>query len=344
MFPAAISSTLTLLLLFSASCKNDPSERAKGATDPQAATSGTGLDAPVAIIDDVVITARELKRQLDQQSAPLRARYASADNKKEFLESLVRVEVLAKEAMARNLDKDPEVVQKVKQVMVQKLMQSQARSSIKPSDVTEQEMRGYYEKNRSRYNRPEEVRASAIVLKSKSEARNIEKMLRANKEKNPRLFHELVKKHSIDPLSKNRGGDLRYFRRDNRAIPEPVVAAAFALTQIGDVSQIIDGANEKFYVIKLTGRRKAVNKSFDEVKRQIRNQVYRAKRSEKQKEFIAQLKAKAKITIHEDKLAEIVVNAPNRMNNPALRQPKRKPSTNRSAKPTATPSKSPAPK
>ncbi len=309
--PALVLLVLTCALTLAAisACgKNQSStESAPGSTASTA--SDDGLDAPVATIDGVVITARELKRQIDQQSAPLRARYSSLENKKEFLESLIRFEVLAKEATALKLDKDPEVMQKVKQVMVQKLMRSQAQNSLKPSDVPEQEMRDFYEKNSARYNRPAEVRASTIVTKTIKDAKKVAKLLRESKDKTPKGFNALVSKHSIDSLTKNRGGDLRYFRKDNQTIPRPVVEAAFQLQKIGDLSEPVDAENGKFYIIKLTGKRKAVHKTFDEVKRQIQNQLYRTKRTEKQKEFIAKLKAKAKITIHEDKLAEITINA-----------------------------------
>ena len=327
-------SLLTLVVAFLGSCnKEKPTDPATSETS--SAGPKEGLDAPVATIDGTVITARELKRQIDQQSAPLRARYSSKENKKEFLESLIRFEVLAKEAIALKLDKDPEVVQKVKQVMVQKLMKTKAHNSLKPSDISEQEMRDFYEKNSARYNRPEEVRASVIVTASNSDARKVTKLAKNSKDKTPKAFNDLVRKHSVDSLTKNRGGDLRYFRSDNQAIPGPVVAAAFQLKEIGDITGPVDAGNGKFYVVKLTGKRKAVNRAFDEVKRQIQNQLYRKKRTEKQQEFVAQLKAKAKIKIYEDKLAEITISTTGAKapgpGNLRPRPPRIRPSTNNNA-------------
>lgn len=46
----------------------------------------------------ITVTADELKARLDEQSPFVRARYATLERKKEFLENLIRFELLAKEA------------------------------------------------------------------------------------------------------------------------------------------------------------------------------------------------------------------------------------------------------
>ena len=61
----------------------------------------------VATVGDDVITAEEFKKRLDETSPFLRARYNTVERKKEFLENLVRNELLAQEAQRRGLDKAP---------------------------------------------------------------------------------------------------------------------------------------------------------------------------------------------------------------------------------------------
>ena len=87
--------------------------------------SAEELKAPLAKIDDVTITLGEFQERINRQSPYIRARYTSLEQKKEFLDSLVRFEVLAKEAYQRGFDKDPEVVRTMKQVMIQKLMRDE---------------------------------------------------------------------------------------------------------------------------------------------------------------------------------------------------------------------------
>ena len=64
----------------------------------QPGQSPADLSTPLAKVDDVVITVGELQERLNRQSPYIRARYTSLEQKKEFLDSLIRFEVLAKEA------------------------------------------------------------------------------------------------------------------------------------------------------------------------------------------------------------------------------------------------------
>ena len=121
-------------LLAAVACQksDEPRPTKTQPSDPQAPggpnappQSAEELKAPLAKIDDVVITLGEFQERINRQSPYIRARYTSLEQKKEFLDSLVRFEVLAKEAYKRGLDKDPEVVRTMKQVMIQKLMRDE---------------------------------------------------------------------------------------------------------------------------------------------------------------------------------------------------------------------------
>src|SRR5688572_13775004 len=83
------------------------------------------LQEVLAKIDDVVITVGDFQERINKQTPYVRARYTSVERKKEFLDNLVRFEVLAKEAERRGLNKDAEVVRTMKQVMIQKLLKDE---------------------------------------------------------------------------------------------------------------------------------------------------------------------------------------------------------------------------
>src|SRR5262249_7336304 len=125
-----------LVALAALGCKKQPDPQ--GSRDRSTAVAGPTappqsaeeLRAPLATIDDVTITLGEFQERINRQSPYIRARYTSLEQKKEFLDSLVRFEVLAKEAYKRGLDKDPEVVRTMKQVMIQKLMRDEFDAKI----------------------------------------------------------------------------------------------------------------------------------------------------------------------------------------------------------------------
>jgi peptidyl-prolyl cis-trans isomerase C len=270
--------------------------------------SAEELKTILAKIDDAVITLGEFQERINRQSPYIRARYTSLEQKKEFLDSLIRFEVLAKEAYRRGMDKDPEVIRTMKQVMIQKLMRDEFDAKVTADTVADAEMKAYYDANLAEYVKPEEVRVSAIILKNKAQADRVALEARGDAGKTNKGFRDLVMKYSADEDTKLRGGDLRYFDTATKEVPANVVKAAFQLFNTGDVSSTVDAGNGTFYVLKQTGRRKSMTKSFDDAKPQIRNKLFRDKRLQAQKDFVDGLRAKTKIEINEANLAKVRID------------------------------------
>ena len=317
-FVGGIAGFATALLIvgFVGCQKKNEAKDEEAATSPKSVETEPGLPpqspevlgTPLAKVDDVVISVGDFQELINRQSPYIRARYTSLEQKKEFLESLIQFEVLAKEATRRGFDKDPEVVRTMKQVMIQKLMKEEFDEGLKPEDISEQDMRAFYEEHAHEYNRPEQVRASVIVLDSKAAADKVAKDALGEAGKNNTGFRQLVTAHSTDEETKLRGGDLRYFDKGSTEIPKPVIEAAFALKRTGDVVGPVDGGNGKLYFIKLTGQRQAMARSFKDVKRQIQNRVYRDQRASTQKEFMEGLKSKAQISINDEELDKVRID------------------------------------
>ena len=297
----------------SACKKDDAPSKDKGAANAPgmqgaAPQSEAELDVVLAKIDGVQITVGEFQERINKQSPYIRARYTSTEQKKEFLDNLIRFEVLALQAKKEGFDKDPDVVRSMKQAMIQKLMKDQFENGIRPEDVTEEAMRAYYDQHPEEFNKPEEVRVSAIIVSRKAAAQKAAADALGDKGKSNKGFRELVALHSTDTESKTRGGDLRYFARDSTELPKELVEAAFALTKTGDVAGPIAASDKKFYIIKQTGHRKAIAKSFEDVKRQLQNRLYRDMRTQAQKDYIDTLKAKAKIEVFANKLDAVRID------------------------------------
>jgi peptidyl-prolyl cis-trans isomerase C len=272
------------------------------------AQSDAELATPLAKVDDVTISVGEFQERINRQAPYIRARYTSLEQKKEFLDNIIKFEVLAKEAFKRGFDQDPEVVRTMKQVMITKLMKDEFETKFTPDSISEEELRTFYKTNEAEYVKPEEVRVSAVVLSNKSQAEKVAGEAKGEAGRTNKGFRELVTKYSTDEVTKIRGGDLRYFARNNKEIPAGVIAAGFALEKTGDVSGAVEGGDGKYYVLKQTGRRKAVAKSFEDVKLQIRNRLYREKRVEAQKTFVDNLRTQAKVEVLEDNLGKVRID------------------------------------
>ena len=325
-----LATLATGALAIHSGCKHKSTE----AAPPPAVTGGAPLAPPaegsqlspevrakeLARIDQLVISLGEFEERLLKQSPYIRHRYATRERKKEFLDNMIRFELMAKEAMAKGYDKDAEVVRTMKQVMIQKLIRNDFEKQLKPEDIPEAELKGYYDGHQKEYNTPEQVRASHVLVKFPPNATPAQKeaaKARAKalldevktKAKDATAFGELAKKHSDDTGSKALGGDLRYFSKteEGGTMVKEFSDAAFKLAKAGDVSDLVE-TRYGFHIIRMADRRAAQTRAFDQVKRQIQNRLYREKRTKMFDDFVKGLRAKAQIVINEPLLDEIKIS------------------------------------
>lgn len=143
--------------------------------------------------------------------------------------------------------------------------------------ISEEDLRSNYEQNAARYTTPQERRASHILVaveesasaderaKAKAEAESLLAQVRQQ----PDRFAELARKHSDDPGSAERGGDLDFVGRG--ATTKPFEDALFALKP-GEISGVVE-SEFGYHIIQLTGVRGGEKQSFEAVRAQLENQV-----------------------------------------------------------------------
>jgi peptidyl-prolyl cis-trans isomerase C len=303
------SGALVLSLFFSsAACKRGggSSGEARNADPSQV----------VAKVDDSVITVADVQERINKQSPFVRARYTSAEKKREFLDTLVKFEVMAAEAARRGYDKDPDVQRVMKQQMISKLMQKDFESKLKVEDVPDADVEKYYNEHPAEFHQKDEVRVSAIFVKDKPKADHVYKEATALPKGpgvpgDPKGFRDLVVKYSEDDDSKPRGGDLSFFAADTTTVPKPIVDAAFKLKEIGEMPPPVK-TDRGWAIIRLTQKRPGFNRPLAEAKRQIQQRLFRDLRSKAMDTFVDDLKKKSSITINDDNLAKVVVETGNR--------------------------------
>jgi peptidyl-prolyl cis-trans isomerase C len=284
-------------------------------TPSQKAKSGPA----VARGNGITITADEFKARLDEQSPFIRARYSTLERKKEFLDNLIRFEVLALEAERQGLGNDPDVQQTLKKIMVQKLVQKNFSEPGATADVPEADVQKYYEEHVAEYVRPRRVRASAIVLqapqgsperaKKLAAAQKALARLKAEDKRSPLAFTQLVSELSDDVTTKAAGGDLQFKSRDEleKAYSTELADAVFSLKP-GETSGVVQSA-QALYVVRFTGEQPELNRTFEQVKPQIANKLAREKKTKDFDEWLKRLREQAGITVDEAALQAIEVAA-----------------------------------
>jgi len=267
----------------------------------------------------VVVTSEEFKAKLDEQSPFIRARYSTLERKKEFLENLIRFELLAAEAQAQKLDKDPEVQATLKKIMVQRLVRK-AFDEKEAGLASESDAKKYYDEHQDEFLRAERVRVSQIFFKAdKGSAERVRKTadtkkvyakLKVDGVRNPLAFANLARDASDDLASKASGGDLGYRTRDDlqKQWGKEVADAAFGLKDNGQESGIVESA-QGLHILKLGARQPGMNRSFDEVKGQLGARVGRERRTREFDEYVKRLREKAGIKIEDAELERITVAA-----------------------------------
>lgn len=162
------------------------------------------------------------------------------------------------------------------------------RKVLEPkTDVTAEEIQQFYDTNKAALGTPEQIQASHILVATKEEADAILAELKQGGD-----FAAIAKAKSIDPGSKDNGGDLGLFGK-GKMVPE-FEAAAFAL-KINEISGVVQTENG-FHIIKKTAEKAAVVPTFEEKKEEIKNQLVATEANELSEAWMTEIRAKAKIT------------------------------------------------
>ena len=170
--------------------------------------------------------------------------------------------------------------------------------------VTESDIEKVYQSNlRRRYAKPEQVKASHILLKTdkmkteeeKGAARKEIEQILVEAKKPDADFAALASKHSDCP-SKTKGGDLGFFTRQ-RMVP-PFSAAAFTL-KVGEISDIVE-TRFGYHIIKVTASEEAAVTPLEQVKDAIREELKGAKIQDLKDQLCADLRKTATIVYPKD--------------------------------------------
>lgn len=167
------------------------------------------------------------------------------------------------------------------QILMEKLV-------AKEVTVTEEDIKNHFERYKANFAKPEEVRASHILLRTEEEAKGVLSQLKAGAD-----FAELAKEKSTDPGTKDKGGELGFFSR-GRMTPA-FEKAAFAL-EAGGISEVV-ATPYGYHIIKLEEKKPAQEPNLELLREEIKNTLTQQKTWTKRSTFLQDLKGEAKIEI-----------------------------------------------
>ena len=329
-----------VLLVIVSACNRSAATAPEGASASAAPiTPGPAKPVP-AVIPDVVARVNGesvTKAEFEEALAALEQRNQGAvppDQRDRIfrgvLDQLVGIKLLSQEAVKRKIAvPEADIEAQLNQMRQQfpsedvfnqalkqqnktvDMLKTEARSSMAIQKMLEQTLAGkiavtpqqaqdFYDKNPDQFKRPEQVRASHILITvqqgadvaakaaAKRKAEGVLKQVKAGGD-----FAALAKDNSQDPGSAVNGGDLGFFPR-GQMVP-PFDEAAFTMKP-GSTSDLVE-TQFGYHIIRVMEKKEAGTVTIDEVRPQLEQYLQNANRQREMQAFVDGLKAKGKVEI-----------------------------------------------
>jgi len=219
--------------------------------------------------------------ELDSEFETIKARFASQKGFQQALTDMDISEEDFKEQVKRGMS-------------IQKLLEKELYNKL---EVSEQESRSFYDNNPNFFQKPEQVRASHILIKVAEDDDEEKKSAAMQKIEEVQIkveagddFAKLAQTYSEGP-SRTQGGDLGYF--DRRKMVKPFSDAAFRL-QPGETSPIVK-TRFGYHIIKVVDRKPETKLAYEEIKPRLVESLKKKKMQDAIAQYINEVKNSASI-------------------------------------------------
>jgi peptidyl-prolyl cis-trans isomerase C len=211
------------------------------------------------------------KEKLNAHMETIRKRYKSED----AFKTALKKEGLTEEQLRAREEKD---------MIIQTVI---AKTVREPAQINESALKGYYEKNISKFKQPESVKIRLISTKDEKKAGEILARIKKGED-----FGDIAYNMSEDDY-RVKGGELSYMHK-GRMLPA-IDDVAFKM-KAGEISELIK-ADDKWYIIKLEDKKLEHQIPYEESKVKLKKDMEAKRTQELKEKWMADLKAKAKIEI-----------------------------------------------
>jgi peptidyl-prolyl cis-trans isomerase C len=251
---------------------------------PRPNAAGGRLEAgALAQVNDVQLTEEDLQRLVP----PDFREGITGPEIRDVLERWIRTELLYQKARQDNLQEDPQVAARLREMerelLADELLQRELTSRAR---VTAEEVQAYYDAHQQEYT--QELHLAQIVLETREVAETVLQQLRSGAS-----FEVLAQQHSIDPTA-SRGGDLGFLGKGAlNAAFEPYVFDMQEGEIIGPIPSSFG-----FHIVKLIARRGALEPVFfDAARDEILHALLLQKQQKAQAELLKELRADSQVRV-----------------------------------------------
>ena len=344
--PALLSLTVLGLVAQTPAPAPAPKPTTAPAATPAPKPEPPKVDKVIAHIDGVTIHESEMDLMYASLN-PQQKQAMAGQNREKAVNSYLEFRLLVAKAKRMNLDKSPDFDKKLKlsgyQLLASELLQKEGEALQKKAQLSDADVKAYFEANKDAFKQPGKFNARHILLKTKGgpngeqglsedEAKKKMAEIKAEFAKGGK-WDELAKKYSEDPGSKDKGG-LYEGIAFGQFVPE--FEAAVKAQEIGKIGEPVK-STFGYHLIQVESRGDSEAQAFEAVKEQAKQKATQGRQEKVWKEFIEGLKKEVNLVEGSDSAAKPATATP------AAGSPVAKPAAKPAAQPTAgTPSAKPA--
>ena len=214
-------------------------------------------------------------------------------DKSMVLDQMISEKLLIQEAKNMGLEKDNDVLEQIKnmteQILVQSLIQREILDKVA---VNDEEVSEYYEQNKDSFTEKEQLHLYNISTANEEEVQVILEQLKAGGD-----FSEIAKEKSTGS-SAAQGGDLGYLTKGTVILEIEEIIFALEIEELSEVVKTDLGFN----IFKITEKKPEIVKALEEVKEEIIQILLPTKQKEAFDNLLEELKGKVEIEINEEAL------------------------------------------
>lgn len=239
-------------------------------------------DKVLAKVNGRKITESDLEKVLSSLPQQQAMQMQGEEGKKRLLNELIAGEMFYLDAVEKELDKEEEFQTILKETKENLLQRYAVQKVMDDVDVKDEEAKELYEQNKDKYISDEKVSAKHILVDDEEKCKEIKEEI-----DNGLDFSDAAAKYSSCPSSK-KGGRLGEFGK-GQMVPE-FEEVAFNMEE-GEISDPVK-SQFGYHIIQLDKKVPAEQKSFNEVKEQVKQQLLQQKQFQVYNDNVQKLRGK----------------------------------------------------